>query len=48
MPFPSGRCGFCDTHLGGQPTRAAHEPPIVSGPATELIETNNYVEMQAA
>lgn len=30
MPLPSGRCAFCDTHLAGQPTRAAGEPPLMS------------------
>lgn len=28
MPFPSGRCAFCDTHLEGQPTRGPHDPPL--------------------
>lgn len=31
MPFPSGRCGFCDTHLGGQATRAVGEPVLRGG-----------------
>lgn len=30
MPFPSGRCGFCNTHLAGQPTRQAHEPALTA------------------
>jgi hypothetical protein len=31
MPFPSGRCGFCDTHLRGQPTRGPHDVPLTCG-----------------
>lgn len=28
MPFPSGRCGFCDGSLAGQPTRGPYELPL--------------------
>jgi hypothetical protein len=28
MPMPSGCCGWCDTHLSGQPTRQWFEPPL--------------------
>jgi hypothetical protein len=31
MPFASGRCGFCDTHLRGQPTRGPYDPPLACG-----------------
>lgn len=31
MPFPSGRCGFCDTHLRGQPIRGPYDQPLVAG-----------------
>lgn len=34
MPFPSGRCAFCDSHLAGQPTRAVREPVLT----TENVE----------
>jgi hypothetical protein len=33
MPMPSGRCGWCDTNLAGQPTRRWFEPPL-RGPGT--------------
>lgn len=36
MPFPSGRCAFCDTHLEGQSTRGAHDPPL-SGSLLTLV-----------
>lgn len=32
MPFPSGRCAFCDTHLEGQPTRGPRDPRLTGGP----------------
>ena len=31
MPMPSGRCGFCETSLVGQPTREWDEPPLKEG-----------------
>lgn len=31
MPFPSGRCAFCDSHLEGQLTRGPDDPPLVRG-----------------
>lgn len=34
MPFPSGRCAFCDTHLEGQPTREPHDLPLTRGLTT--------------
>jgi hypothetical protein len=32
MPFPSGRCAFCDSHLEGQPTRGPHDSPLMADP----------------
>jgi len=31
IPMRSGRCGFCDTSLVGQPTRESYEPPLEEG-----------------
>jgi hypothetical protein len=31
VPMPSGRCGFCDASLLGQPTRNWNAPPLEEG-----------------
>ena len=28
VPFPSGRCGWCDSRLDPRLTRSAYEPPL--------------------
>lgn len=44
MPFPSGRCAFCDLHLEGQPTRGANDPPLTGG--WSLSAGTNNIEMR--
>jgi hypothetical protein len=34
VPMPSGRCGFCDASLVGQPMRNWNEPPLLEGRLT--------------
>jgi hypothetical protein len=35
MPFPSGRCGFCDTHLRGSSTRGPYDPLLIVGTGSD-------------
>jgi hypothetical protein len=51
MPFPSGCCAFCDTHLEGQPTRGPHDPPLAGSlltPASPREENQNQPIAKAA
>jgi hypothetical protein len=44
MPFPSGRCAFCDTHLHGQPTRGPYDPPLTGAAAGSLAPAEDKHE----
>lgn len=44
MPFPSGRCGFCDTHLRGQPTRGPYDPPVSGGLTSADAPINSILD----
>lgn len=37
VPMTSGRCGFCDASLLGQPTRNWNEPPLEEGRLTVRV-----------
>jgi hypothetical protein len=37
MPFPTGRCGWCDTRLDGQPTRKFGEPRLTAETVASLL-----------
>lgn len=36
MPLSTGCCGWCDTHLAGQPTRGPYDPRITAATADKL------------
>jgi hypothetical protein len=50
MPFPSGRCAFCNSHLEGQPTRGPYDPPLTHGRPASAIPAaeSNTITAKAA
>src|ERR1700710_2875456 len=42
MPFPSGRCAFCDAHLQGQLARGPYDPHLTAGDGEESAAAMTY------